>query len=783
MGSRLFKCVSCDKSWETSLPGRFTTCDACKEEKLILSRTKSCGYRNCSNSFLDKSSKNSCKFCCDECGRREKAFRSGKALDESHFRVFGKSEDRKCHRCSTRFTPEPGEQNIRCFPCREELRNKSCRACSTAFRDSSLKNSRRFCDLCSEEPERIRPVGVSSSRNLSQRDPDVKYNLATLEPFTNTWFGKIGERLFLNLFPEASDSNVEYGGLTPFDCLHPTLGRVQVRTAREIPSKKGLDTWNFQVSKSCDTHFLVGFSNDRMSVVRAWLVPTKDLPDHLKVMSPDSREYTHKEFEFSRVQEMREDFKKILDDVKPRVARTKIPTRYARSLFGGVGEALYAHQYPSSKHVSKDDPTSPFDFLDPEGTRVDVKVRSLSLDRPRWTFFRSANVDVFHFYGFDRHCKKLMAVFRVPSEEMPPTGFSINPNSESKWDRFRLPVPDMIEVPPAVSTLMEITGLNKNSLQGMSPTERSEFEVRVFNYYRGIGFPFPLIPRDDELRKELSGIPFEHPNDGVYPILKGGTRVLSAYMRHRYESRNINADFSAVGAFSNDQRLQRAIRFCLSSETPNVTPDAVLRSLTALNRTPGHFSPKLAYSLVNRYCSPGGRVLDPCSGWGGRMLGTLLSGRSYLGMDPDQKTISAAHRVGERLRNLLGVTPPELLCSAVQDAELDPEFFDFALTSPPFWTQEVYGNDPQYGTLAEWTSNFLDVMFRKVFRALRPGSCFVVHASDFGSTQFVQIVRDSAIQEGFQLEAEHKLMKASFGSNQERGRFDPLLVFRRPPVG
>jgi len=506
-------------------------------------------------------------------------------------------------------------------------------------------------------------------------------------------------------------------------------------------------------------------------------------------MTPESRDYDSSLWEVSpaEIRLMDRKFQQILKEAqswKPFPPK-KRETRYDRALLGRLAEAVYARDNPTADHVSRRLPQSPYDFMDADGSRVDVKARSLSdrgRDEWRWTFFRSGGteVDFYHFYGLDRHCKEILAVFRVPFSDMPPTGFSVKPEGESKWNRYRLPsAPLILDVPQDVETLLEITHLTRETYAAFSTGEKALLKERIIAFYMNTGFPYLPIPSDADLREECEDIQRAAPPvGGVFPVLRGGTRALSAYMPHRYEARNINA-VSALQAFRDEQRLSRAVEFCLKHGKPDVSPDALRGALTALNRTPGHFSPKLAYAIVKRYCHPGGVVLDPCAGWGGRLVGTLLADCSYVGVEPEPRTHAALHRVGERLRNLGGTQPPILLQGGIQEVDLGTVRADFAMTSPPFWNQEVYG-DADLGSLAEWIAGFLDPMFKQVGSILKPGARFVVHACDFGDVSFPEIVMQSASLSGFVLEETLWIKKSSFGARQKRNRQDPLFVWSRP---
>jgi len=49
------------------------------------------------------------------------------------------------------------------------------------------------------------------------------------------------------------------------------------------------------------------------------------------------------------------------------------------------------------------------------------------------------------------------------------------------------------------------------------------------------------------------------------------------------------------------------------------------------------YRPTLTKLICNKYAKCG-YVLDPCCGWGGRMMGTVASGANYIGFEPNTKT-------------------------------------------------------------------------------------------------------------------------------------------------
>lgn len=125
------------------------------------------------------------------------------------------------------------------------------------------------------------------------------------------------------------------------------------------------------------------------------------------------------------------------------------------------------------------------------------------------------------------------------------------------------------------------------------------------------------------------------------------------------------------------------------------------------------------------------RVLDPCIGWGGRMLGALAAGASYDGCEPDPKTVAG-------LRACLQDLPADIRAKATlyqEGAEtrvpLLDQVYDLVLTSPPYYNLELYtgGTQSTMGrTWDSWVKEWLTPVIRACLGRLREGgtSCWSV---------------------------------------------------------
>ena len=99
-------------------------------------------------------------------------------------------------------------------------------------------------------------------------------------------------------------------------------------------------------------------------------------------------------------------------------------------------------------------------------------------------------------------------------------------------------------------------------------------------------------------------------------------------------------------------------------------------------------------------------VLDPCAGFGGRLLGFLASkkGGDYIGVDPNTALIPCYRDLTERVRRY----SPEVAkrkafrmvvgCAETVDWPHEsghkPGSVDIVLTSPPYFDTERYTNEP-----------------------------------------------------------------------------------------
>lgn len=124
------------------------------------------------------------------------------------------------------------------------------------------------------------------------------------------------------------------------------------------------------------------------------------------------------------------------------------------------------------------------------------------------------------------------------------------------------------------------------------------------------------------------------------------------------------------------------------------------------------FKPSIAISIYRLQNHPS-HILDPCAGWGGRMISALAMGFKYTGIDTNISLKPAYDSMMERFGN----------ATMIWDDSLNVDFssidYDCVLTSPPYWNTELYNNMPNYPTEASFYVGFLIPLIDKCRKHIR----------------------------------------------------------------
>lgn len=230
------------------------------------------------------------------------------------------------------------------------------------------------------------------------------------------------------------------------------------------------------------------------------------------------------------------------------------------------------------------------------------------------------------------------------------------------------------------------------------------------------------------------------------------------------------------------------------------------------------FPPFHAKYFADKYLPREGEgiVVDPCAGWGGRLLGTLCVNRPghvrYYGVDPERRNQVAYKGLVRRLnvylkRELPGKRTGRVFIAPFEDwtqskfARTLRGRVDLVITSPPYFSAEQYNpsnrkqSANRYQTYAAWREQFYRPLMQGAVDLLKPGGVFVLNIANVAEAP--QLERDARhlarevglVNGGFYKMAlsplpfhrKQQSIRHAITVNGKLFKYEPVFVFQRPP--
>jgi hypothetical protein len=169
---------------------------------------------------------------------------------------------------------------------------------------------------------------------------------------------------------------------------------------------------------------------------------------------------------------------------------------------------------------------------------------------------------------------------------------------------------------------------------------------------------------------------------------------------------------------------------------------------------PTYYRPHLAKQIIYKTKKNDGILLDPCVGWGGRMLGTVSAGWKYIGCEPNIETFNNVNKIVDfiSLHNLVN-----LYNIPFENFDLDSiDDVDIVLTSPPYFNLESYNDDltqsyNKFNAYDDWVNNWLLKLIEVCANKLKKDGLSCWNVMDFKNTKLVDAVIQKHKDIGFEL--------------------------------
>lgn len=219
--------------------------------------------------------------------------------------------------------------------------------------------------------------------------------------------------------------------------------------------------------------------------------------------------------------------------------------------------------------------------------------------------------------------------------------------------------------------------------------------------------------------------------------------------------------------FKNEKAVRDAILWLMKlnkSLTPLGIEDKI--KVTGDKNTPSIFLPSRAKVIYDRYVPENGVVFDYAFGWGSRALGALASDkvRHYIGVDPNTLTHKDVSEMLQRVCLLNGLESSyELYCVGSEDFELEKESVDFAFSSPPYFTLEIYSDEStqsvvKFPNYEDWLEQFVRPTIKNIVQGLKFGGRLGINVKNFKKIKLEEDWVRIAIEEGLVLKEKVMLL-------------------------
>ena len=206
---------------------------------------------------------------------------------------------------------------------------------------------------------------------------------------------------------------------------------------------------------------------------------------------------------------------------------------------------------------------------------------------------------------------------------------------------------------------------------------------------------------------------------------KRGMLISLLFNPHRLDTRTCGAP-SVVEAWGTKEGFRKGLSRMMSYDAHKgglhpryVMYHAIQVGVNGIS-CPTEFPPNVARDHFKSFGAS--RILDPCAGWGGRMIGAASLGAYYEGWEPSTRTFDGLNRLGTWLKKFETGFDFKLHCQPFEDAHVKGKF-DLAYTSPPYYDTEHYAPDEatnsmnRYKTFDAWLEGFYLPMVDKALRA------------------------------------------------------------------
>jgi 16S rRNA G966 N2-methylase RsmD len=297
----------------------------------------------------------------------------------------------------------------------------------------------------------------------------------------------------------------------------------------------------------------------------------------------------------------------------------------------------------------------------------------------------------------------------------------------------------------------------------------AEFEIACIELANQLEiYDYKFKYTDDQLKKDWKNLLSEPVDKNcINSTVRHGMKICEHFMDNFWEIKDSKGR-SFINQWNSDNLIKVLKWNRKSHSTPYISE--IRRGIyfcTGMTKST-MFRPFLSKLIVDKYAK-NSIVLDPCAGWGGRMIGTIAAGAYYVGFEPNTKTYNNLLRIIDYL-NLKGKV------TLYNDVAENIDKYDFpevrlVLTSPPYYNLEVYSDESTQSVKTdqsynEWLFSFLTPVIHKCINRGNNSVCSAWNVANFSKYKLIQDVEKIHNVLGFSKVDEFVVTSSKRQSNQ-----------------
>ncbi len=318
--------------------------------------------------------------------------------------------------------------------------------------------------------------------------------------------------------------------------------------------------------------------------------------------------------------------------------------------------------------------------------------------------------------------------------------------------------------------------------------ELEDFKQGIIRFFREKGFPYHRMEIDEQIHQMEVMDRYCSKTSVIEEITIKQTMhclgVAWSYFPHHWDIR-CGKSKTAMEVFEDDKLLLKAIEKRMKSGTHiNIAMMRKTFKVAGGAQVVSNFRPSASRALYDVFAGEG-NVWDMSAGFGGRLLGALSSKKvkQYIGTEPSRKTFDGLMKMTDNLASEFN-TDVILDNIGSEDFEPEPDSLDLCLTSPPYFDNEKYADEPtqsyiKYPTKEKWLNDFMGKTLENCKTGLKKDGTLIINIADVKS--YPHLASDFLIlaeNKGFELIGRMKLALSKAHSGG-KFKYEPIFVFKR----